>query len=101
MSGGMGFLSLSSGLVPLISDLEIEIRGELRPVEVLLAVYDQSDLNTETCPHMHLRPEEMDLQQTYQKAPAIPGHNILRFQASAASLQSLVSGSSTAVTSSV
>ncbi|KUI69768.1 hypothetical protein VM1G_04844 [Cytospora mali] len=89
MSGGMGFLSLSSGLVPLINDLKIEIRGELRPVEALLAVYEQSDQDTETCPHMHLRPEKSDLEQTCQKAPAIPGHNILRFQASVASLQSL------------
>lgn len=87
--GSMSLFSLSSGLVPLISGLEIEIRGEVRPVEVLPAVYDQSDQNTETCPLVHLRPEEADLQQIHQKVPAIPGHNILRFQASVASLQSL------------
>lgn len=92
MSGGLGLLSLSSGLIPLISGLEIETRGEIRPVEVLPAVYDQSDQNTETCPHRHLRPEETGLQKTYRKVPAIPGHNILRFQASAVSLQSLSIG---------
>ncbi|KAJ4424873.1 hypothetical protein N0V82_000376 [Gnomoniopsis sp. IMI 355080] len=74
------------GLVPLITGLEIELRGNVRPVEVLDAVYNQVSEGCSPCPCLELRPHITEPPPKFTFSPA---HNILRFWARVATLQSL------------
>ncbi|KAJ4393225.1 hypothetical protein N0V93_002433 [Gnomoniopsis smithogilvyi] len=74
------------GLIPLIAVLEIELSGMIRPVEVLNAVYNQVSDGSPNCPHLGLRPNTSESSENLKYPPA---HNILRFWARAAELQSL------------
>lgn len=77
------------GLVPLISSLEIELHGQIHPVQVLGAVYNkQAPDDVSSCPHLGLRPH------VSEPCPILnnnnpPAHNVLRFWARVAPLQSL------------
>lgn len=74
-------------LVPLISGLQIEERGQVQTIQVHATAYDQ-DVNSSSspCPHFDLRPGVSSM----ASQPKLPvGHNILRFWASVASLASL------------
>lgn len=76
------------GLVPLIDGLQIELHGEVHPVKTLRAVYEQaSDVGPSSCPHLGLRPHISEPFAASLEIP--PAHNILRFWARVAPLESL------------
>lgn len=75
------------GLVPLIPSLQIELRGKIHSVGVLNAVYEQVSDDASPCPHLGLRPQSSSDPFAILKTP--PAHNILRFRARVAPLQSL------------
>lgn len=74
------------GLVPLIHGLQIELHGQLHPVKALSAVYEQSSDGSSSCPHLALRPK---ISEPFAILEHPPAHNILRFWARVAPLQSL------------
>lgn len=75
------------GLIPLISGLDIELHGQIHPVEVLGAVYnEQASDDASPCPHLWLRPHVYEPSSILDNPPA---HNILRFWARVVPLQSL------------
>lgn len=85
-------LSLYSMLIPLISGLEIEDRGDARDIQVLPELYDLSNLDSTSssgsCPHVDLCPD-ITAQTPPDKLGFSTGHNILRFWATAIPLESL------------
>lgn len=87
MVGGLGYLSLLDGIVPLISGLQVEHRGDARAVEVFSEIYDVDTDWSKSCPHIGLRPEVVDT--SLEDSGVIPGHNVLRFWATMIPLKSL------------
>lgn len=87
MVGGLGYLSLLDGIVPLISGLQVEHRGGERAVEVYSGIYDVDTDWSKSCPHIGLRPEVAET--SLENSGVIPGHNILRFWATVIPLESL------------
>lgn len=88
LTGGInnGQLTLSLGLIPLISDLEIEIRGAIRRVEVLDEVYNNPSFDADQpFPHAKLRLQAVGLPE---KPHVPPAHKVLRFWAHALPLRS-------------
>lgn len=74
-------------LVPLISGLHMEARGQLQPIQLHATAYDHNvNISSSPCPHFDLRP----CVSSTADRPQLPvGHNILSFWARVASLASL------------